>query len=57
MEKCQECKRKHMINFKCRCGKILCVKHKNSEDHKCTFNYKDQPKEPVLNLVHKFNRL
>lgn len=49
MFKCSQkkCKKKTMIEFKCRCGKVFCVTHKNPEDHSCTFDYKNEGKEKL----------
>ena len=49
MFKCQKekCKKKSMIEFKCRCGKVFCVKHKNPEEHNCTFDYRQDGKEKL----------
>jgi len=36
------CKRKLKITaFPCRCAKKFCDKHRVAEDHKCTFNFKE----------------
>lgn len=37
--KCSKCNKKIMLEFKCRCEKVFCIKHKNPEDHKCTFDF------------------
>jgi hypothetical protein len=43
------CKRKLKITaFPCRCGKKFCDKHRVAEDHKCTFDFKEDFKK-VLN--------
>lgn len=47
MFKCKhsKCKKKSMIEYKCRCGFVFCVKHKNPEDHKCTFDFREEGKK------------
>ena len=40
------CKRKLKItSFPCRCGKKFCDKHRVAEDHKCTFDFKEDYKK------------
>ncbi len=33
--KCVICKKTHVITFTCKCEKVLCLKHRLPEDHKC----------------------
>ena len=44
---CSKCKKKSMIVFNCRCGKEFCTKHKQPEDHNCTFDFKNYGKEKI----------
>lgn len=45
-----ECKKKiDMMKFDCRCGLSFCMKHKNSYQHNCKYDYKQQKK--VLDKV------
>ena len=37
---CMHCKKKTMILLSCKCGKMLCIKHINSDKHKCEYDYK-----------------
>ena len=30
-----------MIKFDCKCGLSFCMKHKNSYQHNCKYNYKN----------------
>jgi len=37
-----ECKKKiDLIKFDCKCGLSFCMKHKNSYQHNCKYNYKN----------------
>ncbi len=45
-DSCFICERKpYPIPFNCRCGGIYCIKHKQPEDHFCSFNYKEEHAE------------
>ncbi|KAK3142120.1 hypothetical protein QOZ80_4BG0342490 [Eleusine coracana subsp. coracana] len=39
--RCAECFKKMglAMRFECRCGKVCCLGHRNSEAHHCSFNY------------------
>ncbi|KAK3140533.1 hypothetical protein QOZ80_5AG0402270 [Eleusine coracana subsp. coracana] len=39
--RCAECFKKMglAMRFECRCGKVCCLSHRNSEAHHCSFNY------------------
>ncbi|GJN17553.1 hypothetical protein PR202_gb04630 [Eleusine coracana subsp. coracana] len=39
--RCAECYKKMglAMRFECRCGKVCCLSHRNSEAHHCSFNY------------------
>lgn len=47
--KCYHCKKKMQLglNFKCKCEKEFCLKHKNPEDHECTFDFQLSGKEKI----------
>lgn len=34
------CKSLGLYEFKCKCNKIFCLKHKHAEDHNCNYDYK-----------------
>lgn len=36
------CKPLGLYEFKCRCNKIFCLKHKQAEDHNCSYDYKEE---------------
>ena len=37
------CKKKlKLINFKCKCEKTFCILHRLSEQHSCTYEYKNE---------------
>lgn len=47
--KCLECKKKlnlaDSVSGKCKCGGVFCKKHKDSDAHKCSFDYHASQKE------------
>ena len=49
MVKCahNECNKKVPLglNFPCKCEKVFCSKHRNFNDHSCTFDYQQHGKE------------
>ena len=41
MVRCEQCNKKLGIyDYKCRCGKILCITHLHAQFHDCKFDYK-----------------
>lgn len=36
-ENCEHCKKKCIIQIKCKCEKIFCLKHRLPEIHKCSY--------------------
>jgi hypothetical protein len=40
-----------LIAFPCRCGNFYCPTHRFSEDHKCTYNYKEDQKKELLKFM------
>jgi hypothetical protein len=43
--RCNKCNKKlGVMAFKCRCGKELCSTHLPSDEHTCTYDYKEQHK-------------
>jgi len=42
MGKCQICSKKSLITVTCKCGKILCLKHRDATFHRCTHDYKKE---------------
>ncbi len=48
-KRCSECNRtlKLVDEFVCKCGKILCAKHKFSDLHKCNFDHKATWKQKI----------
>jgi hypothetical protein len=45
MARCFLCNKKMgLMEFKCKCEKIYCLKCKSPELHNCTYNYKDNSK-------------
>jgi len=39
-QRCQECRKKIMLIFECKCGNKYCVTHRLAENHKCDFDFK-----------------
>ena len=37
--KCSFCKKKILMEYKCKCDKIFCLKHRNPNKHECKFNF------------------
>lgn len=47
--RCYSCnKRVGLTGFKCRCGDLFCGRHRYSEMHNCTFDYKTAGREAIL---------
>ena len=42
MGKCQVCSKKSLITVICKCGQILCLKHRDATSHTCTYDYKKE---------------
>lgn len=57
MEICNECKKKRLILFDCRCGKKFCIKHKDDFKHSCSFDYHQKEKEKLNKQKVKFNKI
>ncbi len=39
--KCWSCKKKvGLLGFKCKCSYVYCSRHRHSDQHNCTFDYK-----------------
>jgi predicted nucleic acid binding AN1-type Zn finger protein len=39
MERCTTCNKKSIFLFHCKCEKRFCEKHKQPEDHSCSFDF------------------
>jgi hypothetical protein len=46
-KKCSFCKRKCHLLMQCRCKMTFCIEHVNSEEHECTFDYKEYGKSII----------
>ena len=55
MDKCDYCKKEKMILITCRCDKKFCIKHKNENNHNCSYDYKKHGKEEMSSRIIKFN--
>jgi hypothetical protein len=43
LSRCEKCNKKlGMIEYKCKCGNNYCITHLHSEEHNCSFNYKEE---------------
>ena len=45
---CQMCKKILLLSFKCKCNYYYCLKHRYSDKHNCTFDYKKYNKEQLI---------
>lgn len=45
--KCIVCKKKNLMNMRCRCGKMTCMSHRFPDDHNCDFDYKTDGKKQL----------
>ena len=56
VERCaHECcnKKLTVLKFTCKCEQTFCIKHKNSEDHMCTYDFKNNNNLDELIEEHK----
>lgn len=44
---CAMCKRKSLMNVKCKCDKTFCFDCRAPEDHECTFDYRAEFQEKL----------
>jgi hypothetical protein len=42
---CQQCKRKTLLNFTCKCDLIVCINCRYPDIHNCKFDYQKDEKE------------
>mgnify|MGYP005632857125 FL=1 len=48
--KCCQCRKKlGLFQFTCKCGKIFCQTHLSPHNHNCTYDYKKEKKELIIN--------
>ena len=48
MERCSACRRKTAFVIKCKCEKVVCIEHRDPEDHACQFDYKEEGKKRLV---------
>ncbi|KAK1267580.1 Zinc finger AN1 domain-containing stress-associated protein 15 [Acorus gramineus] len=49
VSRCSSCKRKvGLTGFRCRCGDLFCGRHRYSDVHECSFDYKAVGREEIL---------
>ena len=47
--KCTQCMKKlSMMSFKCKCGNMYCITHQTPHMHKCSYNYKLDLKNKII---------
>ena len=47
---CAKCKRKSLMNVKCKCEKTFCFGCRYPEDHDCSFDYKNEGRINIQKL-------
>jgi hypothetical protein len=48
VNRCNVCrKRVGLTSFRCRCGNLFCPRHRHSETHNCSFDYKTTGREEI----------
>jgi hypothetical protein len=48
VNRCNVCrKRVRLTGFRCRCGNLFCPRHRHSETHNCSFDYKTTGREEI----------
>ncbi|GJN14019.1 hypothetical protein PR202_gb00792 [Eleusine coracana subsp. coracana] len=48
VNRCNVCrKRVGLTGFRCRCGNLFCPRHRHSETHNCSFDYKTTGREDI----------
>lgn len=48
INRCNVCrKRVGLASFRCRCGELFCPRHRHSETHNCSFDYKTAGREEI----------
>ncbi|KAJ6833756.1 zinc finger AN1 domain-containing stress-associated protein 15-like [Iris pallida] len=46
--RCSACRRRvGLTGFRCRCGELFCGRHRYSDIHKCSFDYKAMGREEI----------
>ncbi|OAY71767.1 Zinc finger AN1 domain-containing stress-associated protein 15 [Ananas comosus] len=46
--RCSACRKKvGLTSFRCRCGGLFCGRHRHSEAHRCSFDYKAAGREEI----------
>jgi predicted nucleic acid binding AN1-type Zn finger protein len=52
MPPCKFCKQRSVLEFKCLCNHVFCVRHRLPEDHSCTVDRMKEEREILAkNLV------
>jgi len=48
VNRCNVCRRRvGLTGFRCRCEKLFCPRHRHSETHNCSFDYKSMGREEI----------
>lgn len=45
--RCVTCKKKSLVNVKCKCGKMVCITHAFPPSHQCTYDHAKDEKEKL----------
>ena len=48
MERCSVCRRKTVYLITCKCKKVVCIEHRDADDHSCEFDYKAEERERII---------
>ena len=44
---CVICNKKTLLNSLCKCGDTVCLEHRYSDKHCCTFDYKNEQRKKI----------
>ena len=57
MPRCKICKKKDIMNMKCKCGIVVCLSHMH--DHNCQYDYAAEHKKQLEkdNPLIQFNKV
>ncbi len=52
MTRCEQCKKKlGVMEYKCKCGRVFCITHLHAEEHKCTYDYKQEGQQNIKKII------
>jgi AN1-type zinc finger protein 5/6 len=44
------------LGITCRCGQVYCMKHRQPEDHHCSFDYKNYDRTRLMKQMTQFQQ-